>query len=164
MRVVRPIRVEGDLAYITLTKGYVAVIDATDVPLVERWNWYAIVRPRAVYAARRDRRRIILLHRAILGEPSGLEVDHIDTDGINNRRINLRQATHTENAWNSRLPVTNTSGLKGITWHPRNAKWHARIKIDGKQHWLGMFASPVEAHAAYCAASARMRGEFGRVA
>jgi hypothetical protein len=167
-RIVRPIRVEGDIAYVPLTQGYEAVIDADDVALVEGWNWCACVVGRMVYAVRTNnsdpRRRLIHLHRAVMGNPEGLVVDHIDCDGLNNRRGNLRLATTAQNQHNSRAHKDNSSGFKGVYWCNSNQKWGASIQVNRKRRYLGSFVTPEEAHAAYCAASSKMHGEFGRIA
>jgi hypothetical protein len=165
---VRPIRIDGDIAYVTLTKGYVAVIDAADVPLVEGRNWGARLDKNTVYARRTDTSgpapRTVLLHRMLLGEPKGFQVDHKDGDGLNNRRSNLRVATNQQNASNARLSRLNTSGFKGVSWHKQRRKWYARIRKDGRSVHLGMHHTPEDAHAAYAAASADLHGPFGRVA
>lgn len=97
---VRPIRFAADIAYVPLTRGYEAVIDADDAELVGRWNWIAHVKPCKrgegvqVYAVRTEyggeKRRYIRMHRLIAGTPEGMETDHRDGDGLNNRRGNLR--------------------------------------------------------------------------
>ena len=169
-REIRRIRVEGNLAFIPLTKGYEAVIDAADLPLVESFNWCAAERPHTVYAMRKDRSgakaRTVYLHRQIMAEPEGVEVDHRDGNGLNNRRRgpmgNLRAASHVENAFNQRASSLNTSGLKGVGWFAKTSKWRAQIIKDGKRMHLGYFATAEEAHAAYCKASADLHGEFGR--
>ena len=162
----RPIRIEGETAYITLTQGFTAVIDAADVPLVARWNWCAHVQAGTVYAQRTDhsgpKKRKVYLHRAIMGDPDGLDVDHRDGDGLNNRRNNLRKATTSQNICNQRIRSDNTSGLKGVS--PRYGKWQARITAHGKTRSLGWFPTPESAYAAYCKASLQMHGEFGRTA
>lgn len=163
----RRIRIEGDVAYVPLTKGYEAVIDAIDVPLVESWCWCAQVCPRAVYAIRSDHRpnrRTIRMHRVLMGEIHGLEVDHRDGDGLNNRRKNLRVATRTQNIRNQRLRSDNTSGIKGVHWFKASRKWRACICLNGKNRHLGSFDSREEAHDAYRTASKEMHGEFGRLA
>lgn len=167
MRVKRPIRIEGDIAYVPLTMGYEAVIDAADVHLIEGYNWSAQPGVSTVYAARRKtiggRLCTIRMHRVLMGDPSGLDVDHRDRDGLNNRRSNLRCATRSENNRNQPTPKHNTSGLKGVTWDRSRNMWRSQIKLHGKTHTLGRFHSPDEAHRAYCEASATLHGDFGRV-
>jgi hypothetical protein len=166
-RQVRPIRIEGNIAYVPLTKGYEAVIDAADVALVEAHNWCASVDANTVYAQRKDcsgpKKRTVWLHRAIMGEPSGLKVDHKDGNGLNNRRYNLREATHAENMRNRRTNENNTSGFKGVYLNKQSEKWCAQIKLNGKNRQLGRFDTPEEAHAAYATASAKLHGEFAKL-
>ena len=161
-------RIEGDLAYLTLTKGYTAVIDAADVELVGRYAWTARVRPHGVYAFRKVRSgskpKVVHLHRVLMNPPADLHVDHIDCDPLNNRRSNLRLATNSQNQWNSKRYRNNTSGFKGVSFHKNNNKWAANIQHNGKQRHLGNFDSPEEAHAAYCKAAEEFFGEFARAA
>tara|TARA_R110002153_G_C13243703_1_gene490982 strand:- start:506 stop:1015 length:510 start_codon:yes stop_codon:yes gene_type:complete len=165
-RQVRPIRICGDVAYVTLTQGYEAIIDAADVPLFEPWSWFAVPTGGTVYAVRSDysgtNMRTVYAHRTILGEPYGLDVDHKDGDGLNNRRENLRPATKSQNMRNRRINLNSTSGFKGVYFHRQAGKWAAQIKIRGKAKYLGLFASPEKAHSAYCTASRELHGEFGR--
>ena len=166
IKAIRPIRIKGDIAYITLTKGYEAVIDASDVHLVEENNWCVLVGNGCVYATRlrliSGKRQHFYMHRRIMGEPLGLQIDHIDRNGLNNRRENLRCATASQNQQNACRQINNTSGFKGVSWHNASRKWMARIMMDGHQHHLGIYDTPEAAHAAYREASARMHGEFGR--
>ena len=163
---IRPIRIEGNIAYVPLTKGYEAIIDAADSPLVARWNWHASTSAWNVYAHRTSydtaTRQRVCMHRVIMGEPIGLEIDHIDGDGLNNRRSNLRAATHSENMRNRTQQKNNTSGFKRVCWHKQARKWTAAIKVNGRQKHLGMFDKAEDAHAAYCAAAANLHGEFAR--
>lgn len=92
------------------------------------------------------------------------EVDHEDTDRLNNRWINLREATRAQNQHNKRIYRNNASGVKGVTWHRRDQKWVAEIGLDNRSHHLGYFDSKEEAAAAYAKASANLHAEFGRVA
>ncbi len=164
----RPIRIQGNVAYLTLTKGYEAIIDAADVPLVGMWNWTAKVSNTNVYAKRNDTsqkpHRALYLHRAIMGAPHDMEVDHRDGDGLNNSRKNLRVATHAQNSCNVKLRSSNSSGFKGACWCKRRGMWVAHIRIKGVQTHLGYFDTAEQAHAAYSEASARLHGEFGRTA
>lgn len=165
-KAIRPIRVEDNLAFITLTKGYEAIIDAVDVPLAHEKHWFAHRNRQAVYAAtmvqRADGSRMMLyLHATLTGYDM---TDHVDGDGLNNRRSNLRPATQVQNLWNQRKPVNNTSGFKGVSWNKEKARWRAQIRFNGPRVHLGYFDTPEAAHAAYVEASARLHGEFGRAA
>lgn len=163
----RGIRIEGNLAYVPLTRGYEAVIDAADVSLVEGWNWCALVRPKSVYAMRFSEgaeKKTILLHRVIAGTPEGMDTDHIDGNGLNNRRSNVRVATKGQNMHNQRLSSANTSGVKGVSWVKRRQKWQAQICANGKRVGLGYYDTIADAGQAYADASAKMHGEFGRLA
>lgn len=158
--ILRPIRIEGDVAYVPLTKGYEAVIDAADVSLVAGINWSASVRGRTVYAYARH----TSLHRLIMKAPPGLCVDHCDGDGLNNQRDNLRLVTHGQNMLNQKPTRGASSELKGVRLHKRTGQWRATITINRKTHHLGLFATEQEAHAAYVAASRYLHGEYGRTA
>ena len=168
-KLVRPIRVEGDVAYVTLTKGYEAIIDADDVPMASQFNWQALVFAHTVYAQRCTARDIdgkqtsILLHRAIMDAQKGVEVDHICGNGLDNRRANLRFATRSENMCNARMRLKNKSGYKGVFWHKGNRAWRAKIVLNGIAKELGSFNTPEAAYTAYVKASAEYHGEFGRV-
>lgn len=88
--------------------------------------------------------------------PCGMEVDHVNRDGTDDRIENLRLATRAQNAWNTCGHRDSASGMKGVTHEPRTGKWYARI---GKRH-IGTFATAAEASAAYWARCRAERGEF----
>ena len=163
---IRPIRVCGDVAYITLTQGRTAIIDAADIHLVDAWCWSAFSQTHTEYARRSGgigtKKRTVLLHRELMGEPDGLQIDHRDGDGLNNRRSNLRVATRSQNMHNRSAYCNNKSGFKGVDFRKEGGKWRAKIRINNKEKHLGMFDSPEEAHEAYCRASEKYHGEFGR--
>lgn len=164
---VKPIRVEGEVAFVPLSQGLEAVIDAADVPLVEGHNWYASFSRGTAYAKRTVNRPVCLsirMHRVILNAPDHMDVDHVDCDGLNNRRSNLRLATVAENNRNQRIRSTNTSGFKGVSFHKGSGKWAATIWVDGAPRHLGKFIDPEAAYSAYCSASQQLHGDFGRVA
>lgn len=170
-RALRPIRIEGDTAYIPLTDGYEAIIDAADVPLVSVGNWYAQASSRkdgsllTVYAKRDfGNVRSVRLHRYLLDASEAEFVDHIDGDGLNNRRSNLRVATPAQNAHNARVRVDNVSSYKGVFWDADHQRYRARITAHKQSHSLGNFRCVTAAAVAYVKASRRIHGEFGRVA
>jgi len=89
-------------------------------------------------------------------------IDHINGDRLDNRPSNLREATPSQNGFNSRLPITNTSGFKGAFQVRSNGRWYAKIEIDGKQKYLGSHATAEDAARAYDAAARAARGDFAR--
>ena len=160
-------------AIIPLSKGYVTIVDSCDAGLASGRKWIANVayRPdgsvRTVYAYRRQFfdgvLRTVYLHRLIAGTPTGMFTDHIDGDGLNNRRSNLRTADVQQNSCNQRLSLANSSGHKGVYWHKASGLWHAQIKKDGRKYSLGYFSDVEAAAAAYSKASTEIHGEYGRV-
>lgn len=135
------------------------VFDAGDATLVLAHTWHAqawgprSLSPRKMYLATcvrvGGRMKRVFLHRLIMGEPVGMQIDHIDGNPLNNRRVNLRIVTARENRWNVR-------DERGYTWRPRHAKWEARIKVGGKGHLLGLFTTEEDARAAYLTAKKRL--------
>lgn len=89
-------------------------------------------------------------------------VDHANGDGLDNRRENLRLCTKALNAVNSKRRSDNESGYKGVCFHPSSKLWRAYIRAEGKQHSLGYYHTPEEAHEAYKEAAVRFYGEFAR--
>ena len=158
---------------IKLTKGKVAFIDDSDFHLVStvkswqahrhshRYTWYA----RGVLPRRVDpSQKYVLMHRLIIGDRLGIQVDHVNGDGLDNRRGNLRFATPQQNAANQRtMRSDNTSGFKGVTLHKQKGKWQAQLSVMGKNVFLGLFNDPRDAALAYNEAAKNAFGEFAAV-
>ena len=151
---------------VELSQGKIALIDDADFGLVSRHKWSANKIGRGWYATTKIRRadgtRItIKMHRMLLGltDPKTF-TDHIDGNGLNNQRANLRACTRAENGRNRGATCNNTSGFKGVSWHKGNRTWDARIWVNGKNRCLGSFSTPEAAYAAYCAAALELHGEF----
>lgn len=153
---------------ITLTQGKVAIVDDSDYEYLSQFKWFAHFDGANWYARRNTRhangkRSAIIMHRAIMDAPAGLEVDHIDGDGLNNQRSNLRLTTHQRNTLNQRVRRNNTSGYKGVSWHEHTQRWQARIASDGALLHLGIFDTPEEAAVAYNNAALEYHGEYARL-
>lgn len=145
---------------ITLTNGQVVKVDDDDYEKYGDLTW----RQCNGYASRElwknNKRRRVYLHRLILGEPSGMEVDHANGDKLDNRKVNLRIATKTENRRNIGMRSNNTSGYKGVFWHKRARQWRAGICVDSKALDLGSFETPEAAAQAYNEAAKKHHGEY----
>ena len=85
-----------------------------------------------------------------------LEIDHVNRSRQDNRILNLREVTRSENLQNTALSPLNTSGYRGVSWAKRLCRWSAQIKISGKQRHLGYFDDPIAAHQAYVAAAGQL--------
>jgi HNH endonuclease len=154
----RPIRIEGDIAFIPLTKGYEAIIDAADVPLVEGWNWtYANVG----YAYRNPG---ILLHRMLLGLEvgDGRMGDHINGNKLDCRRANLRAATMGQNVQNRGARSDSRTGIKGVHFDHQKGLWAAEVKAGGVRVLRKRFKTKEEAAEAVRVARTLHHGEFAR--
>ena len=148
------------------------LVDDCDRDLLEH-RWYTQKDTRTYYVVRSvakpgGGRTTQRLHRVILSRMLGREllrhekVDHIDGNGLDNRRSNLRPATKAQNAQNKRPQVGCTSRYKGVSWHKQRQKWCARIGLNGKLKHLGLFKCELEAARAYNAATIELFGDFAR--
>lgn len=141
-----------DIREIKLTKGKYTIVDKNDFNFLNQWKWRL---HSANYAYRNDKRKSgkprigILMHRLILKAPKNKQVDHINGNGLDNRRKNIRLCTSTENHINSRKSSNNTSGYKGVTYDKRKKKWAAYTSRDRKYLFLGYFKNKKDAAKAY---------------
>lgn len=158
---------------IPLTRGFIASVDPIDREFATEYCWQASSDYTGKYYAERkylidgksvSKRMHRMIMERILGYEieDGIEVDHINGDSMNNTRENLRLTSHIQNSWNSKMPTTNTSGLKGASYDQRTCKFVSQIVVAGKRHWLGRFGTAEEAHEAYCKKAAELRGEYAR--
>jgi hypothetical protein len=153
---------------IELNKGRVAIVDDEDFEYLAQWRWH-VIKKGEIYYARRSvcpkpgKKRGIYMHMAILrGGPEGQMVDHKNTDGLDNRRCNLRFATKAQNMRNRGKQKNNSTGFKGVSIGRQIGTFRACIKVDKKYISLGQFKTAEEAHAAYCAAAKELHGDFAR--
>ncbi len=159
----------GDLSakQICLTQGKIALVDDCDFKFLNHWKWYAHRDNRSWYAVRARRKSEpagpchILMHRVLLCPPSGLETDHINGNGLDNRRINLRAVTRGVNHANTIHGPANRIHDSPMGVCPHKSGFMAQIQIRGQNHYLGMFKTSDEAHAAYMVARhLRIRNEI----
>lgn len=157
------LEVEGDVTGLVLPSGHVALIDADDAPLVSQYRWFIHHSRNKLYVigyriGGPTRLKNARLHRVVLGIDG--EVDHINGDGLDNRKANLRPATRRQNICNTPGRARSTSPYKGVSWVKRAGKWRARIRVDGKYQQLGLFTDPWAAAETYNAAAFEAWGEY----
>lgn len=147
---------------IPLTQGKSALVDDEDYPRLSKPRWYAQKDGRTWYAGRHSQtdpagnRHLILMHRAIIDLPKGMEIDHINGNGLDNRKENLRVVTKRQNQQN--WHIRKTSKYPGVGWHKGKGRWQAQIRIKGKKTHLGYFTDELEAATTYSVACAVLCG------
>ncbi len=149
---------------VPLSKGTFALVDDTDGDLVASRSWKAKLHgryPGIWYAVATVARRSTTMHSVLTGWPL---TDHVNGNGLDNRRCNLREATRATNNYNSRKRSTpSTSRFKGVHWDRRVGRWRALIRLDRHNHSLGYHTDEVAAALAYDAAARHHFGEFAAV-
>lgn len=155
------ITIDGPLARIDLGSGRVALVDAADAPLLagRRWALRNPTKPAySSYVVGTVDGVTVLLHRVLMDYPEQ-KVDHINGDGLDNRRANLRLATNSQNGANRpRTSGRGRSQYRGVS--ARGGKWTAQIRVDGRIRNLGTFTTEREAAEAYDVAAIAAWGEF----
>lgn len=149
---------------IPLTQGKVAIVDDEDYEWLSRWKWYYFDEG---YAARNDRRekgkrKTILMHRVIMKTLKNMLVDHMNHDGLDNQKSNLRNCTHDRNLQNRLINKNNKSGYKGVCWHKCSKKWVASIRFNGKGIHIGCYPSREQSARAYDKAARELFGDFAK--
>ena len=155
-----------DMKKIKLSQGKIALVSDVDYVYLNQWKWHYC----NGYAFRninyKNRRKTLRMHRVILermGFTNFKDTDHVNGNGIDNRRSKLRPATRLQNQWNKAVSIHNTSGYKGVYWYRITNKWKAQIGVQGKRKHLGYFKTRVKAAEAYNKAAKKYFGKFARL-
>ena len=154
-----------------LVKGQLMLIDDVDLDLFLNHKWHLTSGGRYIGRSVRVaayKQKTEWFHRVVAerlyGElPSHIEVDHINRNRYDNRRQNLRLATHAKNVVNASKRKDNTTGVKGVHFDKRSGKYKAQININGKRTCLGSFKTLEEARIVYTRKSLELHGEFTAV-
>ena len=136
---------------IPLTRGNFAIVSDEDFANLMKYQWHSALIRGTLYAVRdtpRPLRKRVYMHRQVTNAPDGYDVDHIDMNGLNNQRSNLRVVPHFVNLHNTKTRVNNKSGFKGVQKQKGSKSWIAKIKIKGKSYHVGSFKTPQDAYQA----------------
>jgi hypothetical protein len=151
----------GDRAVrrIPLTRGRFALVDAADYYRLVKLNWYASSNGVTFYACGKVTGKRIKMHRFIMAAPDHLMVDHIDRNGLNNCRSNLRLCTPAQNCCNT-ASRKGTSKYKGVGKGKNEKKWRAQINSNKKICHIGCFSEEIDAAKAYDKKARQLHGQF----
>ena len=154
---------------IYLGEGKYTIVDPRDFYWLNNFHWTLDGNGEHIYAVRNIMKagagtKTISLHREIMSHPKGLLVDHRNTDTLDNRRSNLRLATHSQNSCNRRKTSSKTSSrFRGVCFDKSRGRWSAHIRFHGKRMRLGRFKNEIDAAKAYDAAALEYHKEFARL-
>lgn len=146
---------------------YSVSVDDRDFNFLNQWRWsfWNLKGGDLFYAVRQDykTKRDIRMHRLIMNCPKDKQVDHINGNGLDNRRSNLRICSVAENQRNSKVHKDNKSGYKGVSWNKEKKKWHVCIRIGKENKSLGYFISKIDAATAFNKTAKKYFGKFARL-
>jgi hypothetical protein len=146
---------------IKLTRGLFAQVNDEDFDYLNQWKWMAHKDRKNYYAVRveyKPRKKTIFMHRLILNTPDKMLTDHIDHNGLNNRRLNLRNCTQSQNSMNQK-PHSITKYL-GVYYNKKRNNYQASIRVNRKNISLGFYKTAKEAAMIRDIASLKYFGEF----
>ena len=152
---------------VALTRqGLVALVDDDDWNTVCSYRWHPVQGRNTIYAkVTLPGNTSMSMHRLILGLKVGdkRQGDHIDGNGLNNQRHNLRIATRSQNNANRRSARKSSSQFIGVNFNKKGNNWQAQIRHERRNMWIGYFETEVEAAMAYDEAAVKLHGEFANV-
>lgn len=154
--------------FIPLRNRKYAIVDSENFKELNKYKWCCVngYAQRSFYHGIKNGKIItsgLLMSRIILNAPIGKQVDHINHNTLDNRKCNLRIATHAENQHNRKKSKNKSSRYKGVSYKKSRKKWIAKIKLNKKSYWLGSFLSEKDAAKAYNKASKKYHGKFSFV-
>jgi hypothetical protein len=148
----------GDTRFIPLTQGKFAIVDAADYEWLSKHKWLAMISDNTIYAFRKVNGKVILMHRAIMKPRKGQVVDHINHNGADNRRSNMRNCSRRENACNGRARRNSSSQYRGVSRH--GDKWSATVGYRWAHIHVGLFVEEIEAARAHDRMAIMLHGRF----
>lgn len=164
IRPLEPHPTDPGLLLVPLTQGYSATIDAIDGPAVGMFNWCALARDykRQIYGFHHRERELHRFIARLAGIPLDVQIDHVNGDGLDCRRQNLRRATNAQNQWNKSATPASATGIKNVfrTDKGKHPAWVVKVAVNGQRVYVGTFHSEEEAAAEALAAEHRLHGPF----
>ncbi len=153
---------DGKTAYVKLTQGQVAIIDAEDLEKIGEYRWHAswVSRSEKYYVRSCSKGKRLELQRVIMNPKNNMVVDHINGDSLDNRKNNLRICSQAQNTFNNSVQRRKTDGLKGV--YKNGERYVARLHIDGFTKYLGTFDTIEDALSERKRAEKEYYGEFAR--
>ena len=149
---------EKDMKQILAIDGTPILIDDEDFEQLSAYRWRILKGKKGGIYAHTCKHRPVLMHRMLISVPQGKCIDHINGNGLDNRRSNLRVATLSQNQMNRGVQKNNKSGVKGVYFS--QGKWRAQIKSNKRYLFIGTFSTRELAAAAYQKAAIELHGEF----
>ncbi len=140
-----------------LGKGRFAIVDEKNYSRLVQYKWNLSHRNNV---CRMERGKYVSLHRFIMNASPGTEVDHINHNRLDNREVNLRICTKSQNQMNSRKRANRSSRFKGVSWNSKAKKWHARLAKENAKYFLGVYESEEDAAIAYNVAAQLFFGRY----
>ena len=145
---------------IKLSQNKYTIVDDEDYNFLNKYKWSTSKNKNVYYARKRHNNTKITMHRMIMNQDKNKQIDHINGNGLDNRKCNLRICTQSQNLHNARISKRNTSGYKGISWYKKSKKWLVRISVNGKNKHIGYFIDINEAKNSYIKAAKKYHKEF----
>lgn len=150
-----------DTLEVPLHTGQTLIIEKRDLWVFTYWRWSVRQHHSGnTYLHRKERGRAVHFHREIIAAPDEFVVDHINGNGLDNRRSNLRLATRTQNNWNRAFQRDKGTGFMGVSFHRASGLWRARLKVGDTAERTSYHQTPEEAAKARDAMALQARGEF----
>jgi hypothetical protein len=152
--------------YVIASQGHKFLVDDDDFQMISEFVWFKDKRGYAIANTPRDKgqKTTLKMHRIILSAKPGEIIDHINGDPSDNRKENLRIVTQSQNCKNlTTKRSNNSSGYKGVSWDSRKGKWMAKITVNYKAIYLGMYENKHDAAKAYNDAAEQYHGGFARL-
>jgi hypothetical protein len=148
---------------ISLTRGKVAIVDEEDFDLLNVRHWRVINFEKSnTYAATVINKKIVFMHRLLMKNNDTMLVDHINGNGLDNRKTNLRYCTHSQNMRNRKLSYNSSTGFKGVH-NCSNGRYRVQITFNNKRISIGRFDDILFAAKAYDDTARKLFGEFAKL-